>query len=96
MGQPFDGSKAYTMRFEKGQQPNVSAFWSLSMYHLSDGSFVENPITRYSIGGRTPGLVTAEDGSVTIYIQHEEPKEEKQSQLASFAIRRFLPRPSPL
>jgi hypothetical protein len=61
-GHPFDGGKAYTMRFEKGQLPHVSAFWSLSMYHADDGSFVENPIKRYSIGGRTPGtqpLMTA-------------------------------------
>ncbi|OOG73544.1 hypothetical protein B0E45_07395 [Sinorhizobium sp. A49] len=84
-GQPFEGSKEYTMRFEKGQLPNVSAFWSLSMYHLSDGSFVENPIKRYSIGGRTPGLKTAEDGSLTIYIQHEAPKDavEKANWLPS-------------
>ena len=59
----------HIMRFEKGKQPHVSAFWSLSMYHVSDGSFVENPIKRYSIGGRTPGLVTASDGSLSLYIR---------------------------
>jgi hypothetical protein len=77
-GQPFDGSKKYVVRFEKGQLPPVSAFWSLSMYNVSDGSFVENPIQRYSIGGRTPGIVTSEDGSLTIYIQHDEPTDKDQ------------------
>ena len=66
------------MRFEKGNLPHVSAFWSLSMYHTSDGSFVENPIKRYSIGGRTPGLVTAGDGSLTLYIQRDEPADKNQ------------------
>lgn len=46
--QPFDGKEKYIMRFEKGKQPHVSAFWSLSMHHVSDGSFVESPIKRYS------------------------------------------------
>ena len=75
-GQPFDGTKAYTMRFEKGPLPNVSAFWSLSMYHLSDGSLVENPKDRYSIGERTEGLNIADDGLLTIYIQQDEPEDE--------------------
>jgi hypothetical protein len=77
-GQPFDSRKKYTMRFEQGKFPHVSAFWSLSMYHLSDGSFVENPIKRYSIGDRTPGIVIADDGSLTLYIQHDEPKDKNQ------------------
>ncbi|OCP21255.1 MULTISPECIES: DUF1254 domain-containing protein [unclassified Ensifer] len=77
-GEPFDGSRKYTVRFEKGQTPHVSAFWSLSMYHLSDGSFIENPIKRYSIGDRTPGITTAGDDSLTIYIQHDEPTDPAQ------------------
>ena len=34
-------------------------------------SCVANPIDRYSIGDRTPGLRRAADGSLTIVIQHE-------------------------
>lgn len=74
-GTPFDGAKAYEMRFEPGQQPNMGAFWSLSMYHLSDGSFVENSINRYALGNRTQDIVTADNGSLTIYIQHEAPED---------------------
>jgi hypothetical protein len=49
-----------------GQEPKVDAFWSISMYHIADGSFVDNPIKRYSIGDRTKGLTRAADGSLTI------------------------------
>lgn len=74
LGAPLDGSKRYVVRFEPGKAPNVDAFWSISMYHISDGSFVDNPIQRYSIGDRTEGLVRAADGSLTIHIQHDAPE----------------------
>ena len=87
-GAPLDGTKRYVIRFEKGQEPKVDAFWSISMYHIADGSFVENPIKRYSIGDRTRGLTRAADGSLTIYIQHEAPEERGgQGQLAARAGR---------
>jgi len=73
-GAPLDGTKRYVIRFEPGQEPKVDAFWSVSMYHITDGSFVDNPIKRYSIGDRTRGLTRAADGSLTIHIQHEAPE----------------------
>lgn len=72
-GNPFTGNKSYTIHFEEGQLPRVDGFWSLSMYNLSDGSFVENPIKRYSIGDRTPGLTQNKDGSLTLHLQHDQP-----------------------
>ena len=48
------------------------------MYHLGDGSFVENSIKRYTIGDRTPGLLINPDGSLDIYIQNEPPQDAKQ------------------
>jgi hypothetical protein len=66
------------MHFEKGRTPPVSAFWSLSIYNLSDGSFVANPIKRYSIGDRTEGLTMNDDGSLTLYIQHEAPADPRE------------------
>lgn len=74
LGAPLDGSKRYIVRFEPGEEPKVDAFWSISMYHIADGSFVDNPIKRYSIGDRTKGLTRAADGSLTIYIQHDQPE----------------------
>lgn len=86
-GQPLDGTKRYRIRFEPGQEPPVDAFWSVSMYHIADGSFVENPINRYSIGDRTKGLVRAADGSLTLHIQHDAPAEPE-------ALANWLPAPA--
>ena len=67
--QPLDGNPRYELRFDT--TPPCRAFWSVTMYDTPDFYLVENPIDRYSIGDRTPGLHTAEDGSLTIYMQRE-------------------------
>ncbi len=41
--------------------------------------FIENDFKRYSIGSTTDGLKTDADGSITIYIQHENPGADTQS-----------------
>ena len=43
------------------------------MYDVPRYYLVDNPIDRYSIGDRTPGLVTASDGSITSYLQRDRP-----------------------
>jgi hypothetical protein len=70
-GDQLDGRNRYVLRF--GQDPPVDAFWSVTMYDLPDFYLVANPINRYSIGDRTPGLRHDPDGSLTIVIQHEQP-----------------------
>ena len=70
-GDQLDGRNRYTLRFD--QDPPVDAFWSITMYDLPDFYLVANPIDRYSIGDRTPGLRRDHDGSLTIVIQHEQP-----------------------
>ena len=45
------------------------------MYDLPEFYLVENPIDRYSIGDRTPGLRRAADGSLTLSIQRDPPDE---------------------
>ncbi len=70
-GDQLDGRNRYTLRF--GQDPPVGAFWSITMYDLPDFYLVANPISRYSIGDRTPGLRRDSDGSLTIVIQHDRP-----------------------
>lgn len=72
-GQPLHGSQAYELRFLPGGEPRVGAFWSLTMYRRSDCLFVANPIGRYSIGDRTPGLRHEADGSLVIRIQASDP-----------------------
>lgn len=72
-GEPLHGSRAYELRFPPGQGPRVGAFWSLTMYRRSDCLFVANPIGRYSIGDRTPGLRLEADGSLAIRLQADDP-----------------------
>ncbi|MDM0066388.1 DUF1254 domain-containing protein [Variovorax sp. J31P207] len=72
-GAPLDGSRRYELRFAPGKGPKVGAFWSLTMYRRSDCLFVANPIHRYSIGDRTPGLRHDADGSLAIRLQAEDP-----------------------
>ncbi len=72
-GRPLDGTHAYELRFEPGAGPKVGAFWSLTMYRRSDCLLVSNPIGRYSIGDRTPGLRLDDDGSLVIRLQANDP-----------------------
>ena len=76
-GQPFSGANRYEIKFAKGQLPPVSAFWSITMYN-SKQFFVRNPIGRYAIGDRD-SLKTNDDGSLSLYVQHESPGKEKES-----------------
>jgi hypothetical protein len=77
-GEPLDASKHnYVIRFET--PPPVKAFWSITMYKLPVPLFIANPIKRYSIGDRTPGFEPNDDGSVTIYLQHESPGPDKEA-----------------
>ncbi|MFE9687238.1 DUF1254 domain-containing protein [Streptomyces sp. NPDC006285] len=73
-GRLLDGSRCYRLRFEPGQLPPVDAFWSLTAYD-HEQYLVDNPIERYSIGDRTSGLSYGPDGSLELYLQHEEPSQ---------------------
>jgi hypothetical protein len=79
LGQPLDGKYKYVMKFEKDQFPPVSDFWSITIYRSDSLTFAKNPINRYSIGNRTPGLKYGDDGSLTIYIQKDSPGPDKES-----------------
>jgi hypothetical protein len=70
-GEPLSGDRVYRMTLT--EQPPVGAFWSITMYDVPDYFLVANPIDRYSVGDRTPGLVYGDDGSLEITISHDEP-----------------------
>jgi hypothetical protein len=57
----------------------VDAFWSLTMYDIPRYYLVDNPIDRYSLGDRSPGLQYGDDGSVTIYLQATSPGPEREA-----------------
>ena len=80
-GETLDGSKhKYTLRFAKGQQPPVNAFWSITMYDLPQQLLVKNPINRYLINSpMLPNMKTDPDGGITIYIQADSPGKDKES-----------------
>lgn len=71
-GNALDGTHALKLRFEASALPPCNAFWSLTAYG-TDLYLVENEIDRWSLGDRTPGLVYAEDGSLTIQVSAERP-----------------------
>lgn len=75
-GRGFDSSKSWELAFAADELPPVDSFWSLSMYRqTADGQlfFTENPINRYAIGDRTPGLKRGADGSLSISMSPTEP-----------------------
>jgi hypothetical protein len=71
-GQPLNGTNAYDIHFAAGQLPPVGAFWSITLYDGS-GFLVANPLNRYEIGDRTPGLIHNPDGSLDDLIQNTAP-----------------------
>jgi hypothetical protein len=78
-GKVLDGNRRWLMRFESGQLPPVTEFWSITMYNLPQRFLVDNPLNRYSIGDRTAGLVKGADGSLEIYMQAESPGPDKEA-----------------
>lgn len=76
-GAPLDGLSAYEVTF--APPPPAEAFWSLTMYDTPRFYLVDNPIDRYSIGDRTRGLRYDDEGSVTLYLQHDAPGDQRDS-----------------
>lgn len=76
-GQPYSGDKKYVMHIPKGQMPPVRGFWSLTMYD-DQYFFVANPLNRYTLSSRNTFKPNA-DGSVDLYIQHEDPGPDRRA-----------------
>jgi hypothetical protein len=76
-GNPLRGENKYLIHFDKGELPPVNAFWSLTAYTAKQ-TFVANPINRYAIGDRDK-MKFNPDGSLDIYLQHDSPGKDKES-----------------
>ena len=74
-----DGRKPGTIHFTKQQLPPAKFFWSMTLYILPERFLYDNPLNRYSIGDRTKGLKYDADGGLTIYVGHESPGPEHES-----------------
>jgi hypothetical protein len=88
-GKPYTGEKRYVMHFAKGELPPVEGFWSLTMYD-GDYFFVDNPLNRYTLSARDE-LKKNADGSVDLYLQHENPGADKESNWLPAPAGRFIP-----
>ncbi|CAM2162515.1 DUF1254 domain-containing protein [Paraburkholderia sacchari] len=100
-GKPMTGDKHYVMHFAREALPPADAFWSITMYD-AEGFQVANPINRYAIGDRDPLRYNA-DGSLDIYIQHENPGTEREANWLpapmgqlGLTMRVYAPRPEAL
>ncbi|QGW25168.1 MULTISPECIES: DUF1254 domain-containing protein [unclassified Dietzia] len=79
-GRGLVGDHRYRLRFTPGQLPPVTYFWSLTMYH-AEGLLVANPLSRYSVGDRSPHLRYEPDGSLELVVSHERPVEGEDNWL---------------
>lgn len=101
-GKLFDGRQSWRLHFPPDAHLPVNSFWSLSLYEATDDGqffFWENPLGRYAIGDRTPGLTANADGSLDIWIGHASPGPEREGNwlpapAAPFALfmRAYLPK----
>jgi len=79
-GQKLDGSNRYTLRFPPGQLPPANGFWSITMYELPSRLLCANPLNRYLINSpMLPSLQRDADDGLTLFIQHESPGKDKES-----------------
>lgn len=79
--QPFNASvNRYTLTFEKGKLPPVTAFWSLTMYDGKTQLFIENPLNRYLLNSSMMKQFKLEDdGSLVLHIAKDSPGKEYES-----------------
>ncbi len=80
-GQLMSGAKKYHLHLLPHEIPPAGAFWSISAYDLKTFNLIENPLKRYSLGNRTPGLKLNADGALDIHIQKDAPAEGKSNWL---------------
>jgi len=76
-GNPYSGANKYVVHFAKGQTPPADAFWSITMYD-ENYFFVDNALNKYTVSPRNE-LTYRADGSLDLYIQHESPGKDKES-----------------
>jgi hypothetical protein len=76
----LDGSKKYTLHFAAGELPPVNAFWSVTLYELPSSLLYANPLNRYLINSpMIPSLKRDNDGGLTLYVQHDSPGTDHES-----------------
>ena len=88
-GHDYDGAHKYVVHIEKGQEPPVRGFWSLTMYD-DKFFFVPNPLNRYSLSARNE-FTKNPDGSIDLYLQKDDPGGDKTANWLPAPAGRFIP-----
>jgi hypothetical protein len=76
-GEPLNGGNRYVLHFDREEIPPVNAFWSITLYD-NQGYVIPNSLQRYALGDRS-NLKYGEDGSLEIYLQHDTPDGDQES-----------------
>jgi DNA sulfur modification protein DndE len=78
---PLTGARRYTMTL-KEPMPYLKlippGFWSITMYDAATFLTVPNQLNRYALGSDS-NLKPNADGSITVYVQHDDPGADKES-----------------
>jgi hypothetical protein len=100
-GQALDGENDYLLHFEPHEIPPAGSFWSVTIYD-AEGFQSANPINRFALGDRDD-LQYNSDGSLDLYLQHESPGAEEESNWLpsprgplSVTMRIYAPKPEAL
>lgn len=101
-GKPVSAENKYVLHFAKVELPPANAFWSLTMYDV-EGFQVANPLNRFAIGDRD-ALKYNPDGSLDLYVQHQSPGADRESNwlptpasgLLGLTLRLYAPKPQAL
>ncbi|WP_105101779.1 DUF1254 domain-containing protein [Microbulbifer pacificus] len=90
-GNPLDASKHnYVIHFKSEKDlPPANGFWSLTMYD-DEYFFVPNPLNRYTLSERN-SLKKNADGSISLYLQKDNPGPEKESNWLPAPNAKFIP-----
>ncbi len=76
-GKTLDGANKYLLQFKQDEIPPAGAFWSVTLYD-NEGFPTANALNRCAIGDRD-GLKYGGEGSLQLFIQHESPGADKES-----------------
>ncbi|WP_091567635.1 DUF1254 domain-containing protein [Oryzisolibacter propanilivorax] len=91
--QALGNGNRYRLRLPQGRLP-ADAFWSIALYEFVENGrqfLLDNPLHRYAITDRTPGLTFNADGSLEIWLQPQDPGADKRANwLPTPAKNRFL------
>jgi hypothetical protein len=74
---PLNGKLRYTLTFPPNKLPPVEGFWSITLYNIRNNLYL-NPFNRYRLRSSDKWQLNL-DGSLTIYLQHDSPGKEKES-----------------